>query len=113
MKIPLKKDAKPVKQRPYRLNPKYKEKLKQELEKMLAAGIIEPVEEGPPGTAAMPQSENESEDIRELSEDEGVADRLPQYLNPMKLGAKAPKKHAKFELQTRGLYLMASRLLAT
>lgn len=28
MKIPLKHDAKPVKQRPYRLNPKYKEKVK-------------------------------------------------------------------------------------
>lgn len=29
MKIPLKLDAKPVKQRPYRLNPKYKEKVKE------------------------------------------------------------------------------------
>ena len=37
MKIPLKPDAKPVKQRPYRLNPKYKDKVKVELEKMLAA----------------------------------------------------------------------------
>ena len=45
MKIPLKPDAKPVKQRPYRLNPKYKAKVKEELDKMLAAGIIEPVEE--------------------------------------------------------------------
>ena len=45
MKIPLKKDAKPVKQRPYRLNPKYKEKVRMELDKMLATGIIEPVEE--------------------------------------------------------------------
>lgn len=45
MKIPLKPDAKPVKQRPYRLNPKYKEKLKIELDKMIAVGIIEPVEE--------------------------------------------------------------------
>ena len=45
MKIPLKPDVKPVKQRPYRLNPKYKDKVKVELEKMLAAGIIEPVEE--------------------------------------------------------------------
>lgn len=46
MKIPLKPDAKPVKQRPYRLNPKYKAKVKEELDKMLAAGIIEPPEEG-------------------------------------------------------------------
>ena len=45
IKIPLKPDVKPVKQRPYRLNPKYKEKVRMELDKMLAAGIIEPVEE--------------------------------------------------------------------
>jgi hypothetical protein len=31
--------------RPYRLNPKYKEKVKIELERMLEAGIIEPIEE--------------------------------------------------------------------
>jgi hypothetical protein len=43
MKIPLKPDAKPVKQHPYRLNPKYKAKVKEELDKMIAAGIIEPV----------------------------------------------------------------------
>ena len=45
MGIPLKEGAKPVKQCPYRLNPKYKEKVRKELDKMLAAGIIEPVEE--------------------------------------------------------------------
>jgi hypothetical protein len=45
MRIPLKPDAKPVKERPYRLNPKYKEKVKIELDRMLEAGIIEPVEE--------------------------------------------------------------------
>jgi hypothetical protein len=45
MRIPLKPDARPFKQRPYRLNPKCKEKLKIELERMLEAGIIEPVEE--------------------------------------------------------------------
>jgi hypothetical protein len=45
MRIPLKPDARPVKQRPYRLNPKYKEKVKIELDRMLEAGIIEPVEE--------------------------------------------------------------------
>ena len=32
MKIPLKPYAKPVKQRPYRLNPRYKEKVKAELD---------------------------------------------------------------------------------
>jgi hypothetical protein len=45
MRIPLKLDEKPIKQRPYRLNPKYKEKVKIELNKMLEVGIIEPVEE--------------------------------------------------------------------
>ena len=41
----MKPDAKPVKQRPYRLNPKYKEKVRMELDKMLATGIIESIEE--------------------------------------------------------------------
>jgi hypothetical protein len=45
MKIPLKPYARPVKQRPYILNPKYKHKVKIELDRMLEAGIIEPIEE--------------------------------------------------------------------
>jgi hypothetical protein len=45
MNIPLKPDAKLVRQRPYRLNPKYKEKVKAELDRMIEAGIIEPVTE--------------------------------------------------------------------
>jgi hypothetical protein len=45
MSITLKLDAIPVKQRPYRMNPKYKEKVKIELDRMLEARIIEPVEE--------------------------------------------------------------------
>jgi len=45
MKITLKLDVKLVKQQPYRLNPKYKEKVYQELDKMLEASIIKPVEE--------------------------------------------------------------------
>jgi hypothetical protein len=45
MRIPLKPDSRPVNQRPYILNPKYKEKVKIELDKMLEAGIIEHVEE--------------------------------------------------------------------
>jgi hypothetical protein len=40
MKIPLKPDARPVKQRPYRLNPKYKQKVKIELDRMLEARIM-------------------------------------------------------------------------
>jgi len=45
MKITLKPDVKPIKQRPYHLNPKYKETECQELDKMLDTGIIKPVEE--------------------------------------------------------------------
>ena len=45
MKIPLREDAKLVNKWPYRLNPKYKEKVKEEIDKMLQAVIIEPVEE--------------------------------------------------------------------
>jgi hypothetical protein len=43
MRIPLKPYARPFKQIPYRLNPKYKEKVNIKLDKMLEAGIIEPV----------------------------------------------------------------------
>ena len=45
MKITLKPDVKLVKQWPYRLNPKYKAKVHEELDKMLVTRIIEPVEE--------------------------------------------------------------------
>jgi hypothetical protein len=45
MRITLKLDVNLVKQRPYRFNLKYKEKVKIELDRMLEAGIIEPVEE--------------------------------------------------------------------
>ena len=45
MKIPLKPDVKPVRQLPYRMNPRYKERVKVELDRMLDAGIIELVEE--------------------------------------------------------------------
>jgi hypothetical protein len=41
MKIPLRVEARPIKQRPYRLNPKYKQKVKIELDRMLEAGIID------------------------------------------------------------------------
>jgi hypothetical protein len=44
-RIPLKPYVNRVKQRPYRMNPKYKEKVKIELNKMLEEGIIEPIEE--------------------------------------------------------------------
>jgi len=45
MKITLKLGVKLVKQRPYRLNMRYNEKVKDEIDRMLDVGIIEPVEE--------------------------------------------------------------------
>lgn len=44
MNITLKLDGKLVKHRPYHLNPNYKENVHVELDKMLAAGIFEPVD---------------------------------------------------------------------
>lgn len=44
MKIMLKPNVKPVKKRTYRLNTKYKEKVRLELDKMVVVGIIEPME---------------------------------------------------------------------
>ena len=44
MKIPLRPDARPIKQRPYRLNPKYKI-VRIEYDRMLEARIIEPIKE--------------------------------------------------------------------
>jgi hypothetical protein len=45
MRIPLNPYARPVKQRPYRMNPKYKERVNIKLDRLLEAGFIEPVEE--------------------------------------------------------------------
>jgi hypothetical protein len=45
MNIPLRYEARPIRQRPYRLNPIYKQNVKEEIHRMLEAGIIEPVEE--------------------------------------------------------------------
>lgn len=45
MNITLKSDMQPMEQRLYYLNPKYKERVHVELDKMLTAGIIELVEE--------------------------------------------------------------------
>jgi hypothetical protein len=45
MKIPLRAEARIIRQQPYRLNPIYKKKLKAKIDRMLEAGIIEPIEE--------------------------------------------------------------------
>ena len=44
-KILLKLDAKPMRQRPYRLNPRYKDHVKDEIDWILDAGIIKTIEE--------------------------------------------------------------------
>ena len=44
MKILLKLDAKPVRQRPYRLNLQYKDRMNVEINRILDARIIEPIE---------------------------------------------------------------------
>ena len=45
MRIILNPNTRPVKHRPYRLNPRVKEKVKAEIEKMLKEGLIFPVDE--------------------------------------------------------------------
>ena len=64
MKITLKPDVKPVKQRPYRLNLKYKEKVRQELDKMLDTGIIDLVEESDWVSPMMVQEKKQKGEIR-------------------------------------------------
>ena len=64
MKITLKPGTKPVKQRPYHLNPKYKEKVRLDLEKMLALGIIEPIEESDWVSLMVVQEKKQKGEIR-------------------------------------------------
>ena len=63
MKITLKPNTKPFKKSPYH-NPKYKEKFHLELDKMLAAGIIEPVEESDWVSPMVVQGKKHKEEIR-------------------------------------------------
>jgi len=63
MKITLKLDAKPVKQRHYPLNPKYKERVHIELDKILTAGIIEPMEESDWVIPIVVQEKKQKEEI--------------------------------------------------
>lgn len=44
LKIELKPDSQQVKHQPYRLNPKVKEKVKKDIDRMLVVGLIFPVE---------------------------------------------------------------------
>ena len=45
MKIPLRIEARPIRQQPYRLNPIYKHKVKEDIDQMPKVGIIKPVKE--------------------------------------------------------------------
>jgi hypothetical protein len=45
MKIPLRPEVRPIRQQPYRLNPIYKQNVKEDIDRMLESNIIEPVEE--------------------------------------------------------------------
>ena len=60
----LKEGAKPVKQHPYRLNPRYKEKVRQELDKMIVVGIIEVVEESEWVSPMVVQDKKEKGEIK-------------------------------------------------
>lgn len=64
MKITLKPDAKPYKQRPYCLNLKYEEKVHLELDKMLEAGTIEPMEESDQVSPMVVQEKKQKGEIK-------------------------------------------------
>jgi hypothetical protein len=73
IRIPLKPNSRPFKQRTYRLNPKCKEKVKIELDRMLEAGIIEPIKESEWISPMVVQNKNTGEikicvDLRKLND---------------------------------------------
>lgn len=63
-RIPLTLDVKPVKKIPYRMNPKYKEKVKEELDKKLRVGMIETIEESEWVSAMVVQEKKARGEIR-------------------------------------------------
>jgi hypothetical protein len=63
-KIELKLGSKPIIHRPYHLNPRIKEKVKKEIDKMLGVGLIFPVEEAEWVSPIVIQSKKDTEDIR-------------------------------------------------
>ena len=64
MKIPFRPNTKSVKQRQYILNPRYKEKVKAELDQMLEVGVIEHVEESEWIIPIVVQDKNTSGEVR-------------------------------------------------
>jgi len=64
MKIVLRPEAWPVKHRPYRLNPTVKEKVKKDIDKMLEARIIFPVNEFEWISSIVIQNKKDATEIR-------------------------------------------------
>ena len=64
IEIELKLGSKPVRHRPYHLNPRVKEKVKREIDKMLEARLIFLVEEAEWVSPIVSQSKKGTEDIR-------------------------------------------------
>ena len=64
MRIPLKPEAQPVKKRPYRLNLKYKERMKQQLDQLLQQGLIEPIDEAEWASPLVIQPKKQKNEIR-------------------------------------------------
>lgn len=64
MQIELKLDAKPVKHGPYKLNPRVKEKVKKEIDRMLAARLILPVDKSKWISPIVIQNRKGFDDIR-------------------------------------------------
>jgi len=64
MKIELKLGSKPIRHRPYHLNPRVKEKVKKEIENMLEVDLICLVEESEWVSPIVIQSKKDTEDIR-------------------------------------------------
>jgi len=91
MKITLNLDTKPVKHKPYHLKPKYKEKVHLELDKMLASGIIELVEESEWVSPMVVQEKKQKDeinicvDLRKLN-DACVHDPFPTLFTDKVLG---------------------------
>ena len=85
MKITLNLDVKLVKQRPYHLNPKYKEKVCLKLDKMLATDIVEPMEEYDWVSSMVLQEKKHKDEIRICADlrklnDAFVHDHFPTLL---------------------------------
>jgi hypothetical protein len=64
MRIELKLDAKPIKHKPYHLNPRVKEKVKNEIDTMLIVGLIFPLDETEWISPIIIQNTKGIEDIR-------------------------------------------------